>query len=340
MGIFKVLELEDAVQTSDRTRFSASKSYISKGAVAITKVEVQPGLDGAFVDVFLINKPEEWYYDWQFDSWTFDIIAGFNDQISFREGQIELIATLTPGTYASLAALAAEIQTQLLATGTATYTVAVDNKKQKLTISSDGTFELMGRTSSSISSILPHLGYSKDTGFGGNQISKPVEYSHKAIALKVTAGTIEAKNYVIKLFNEYGDRLFSNDQDLVKEEKDILKWCVKGRNSFKDIHRRVQFEILEFLNGKGYVDVFQDIFTKWSFEDLDQLNDWSLFLALTYIFNDASNQSDDIWAKKASAYKSMSTEARNKFIRLDIDSDGVIDVDEYLRIGVGSIFLR
>ncbi len=340
MAIFKVLELEDAVQTEDKTRLNASKTFVSKTSPAISAVDIKPGLDGSYANVFVASQTQEWYLDWQFDSWSFDIKTGFNDKINFNEGSSELIATLTQGTY-TFTSLATEIQTQLNAAGANTYTVLADLVSQKLEISADGGFELLGKTGSSgEANYLVHLGYSVDTGNSTSHESKVVEYSFKVVNIQVTATAVETKDFYIKVYNKYGDRLFSDDKDLVKYETDVLKWVAKGRNTFKDIHRRVQTDILGFLSDKGYVDIYQNAFDKWSFKDLSQINDWATYLALSYIFNDASNQSDDIWAKKSAQYNGLATQSRNKFIKIDIDSDGVVDTDEFLKVHSGNIFLR
>lgn len=67
MAIFPHLELEASVQTDDRTRLSAIKSYASKDGPAIVKVEIQPEASEAFVEV-TGTKAADWFTDWQYTS--------------------------------------------------------------------------------------------------------------------------------------------------------------------------------------------------------------------------------------------------------------------------------
>lgn len=63
--IFPVIETEAVVQVNDKTRLNASKTYASKGAVAITKVEIEPEAAAGFIDVTDV-KPANWFTDWQY----------------------------------------------------------------------------------------------------------------------------------------------------------------------------------------------------------------------------------------------------------------------------------
>jgi hypothetical protein len=65
--IFGSLEHEAIVQVNDRTRLDASKTYSAKGAVPITKVEIQPYAGAAQINVTNV-KPSEWYTDYQYDT--------------------------------------------------------------------------------------------------------------------------------------------------------------------------------------------------------------------------------------------------------------------------------
>jgi hypothetical protein len=69
---------------------------------------------------------------------TFLIEAGVNDKIDFEEtGATPLVATLTAGTY-NADTLAAEIETQLEASGASDYTVTYSDSTNKFTLTSDG----------------------------------------------------------------------------------------------------------------------------------------------------------------------------------------------------------
>lgn len=80
---------------------------------------------------------------WRSDG-PYVVVEEFNDRIDFDEGGGQLTATLTPGTYGSVAAYAAEVQTQLLAAGALTYSVG--QSTNRFVISASGTFSLLWDT--------------------------------------------------------------------------------------------------------------------------------------------------------------------------------------------------
>lgn len=63
--IFPHLELEATVQVDDKTRLSASKSFIDKAEAAITLVEIQPSAADSFIDV-TGSTADDWYLDWSY----------------------------------------------------------------------------------------------------------------------------------------------------------------------------------------------------------------------------------------------------------------------------------
>lgn len=67
MAIFPRLECEDVVQVGDKTRISASKSFVSKGTDAITKVEIEPESGAGFIEVTGTSS-DDWFLDWVYDS--------------------------------------------------------------------------------------------------------------------------------------------------------------------------------------------------------------------------------------------------------------------------------
>jgi hypothetical protein len=60
--IFPNLELEDVLQVDDRTRLDGTKTYITQGQAAITKVEIEPNSGAGFIDV-----TADRYLDFQYD---------------------------------------------------------------------------------------------------------------------------------------------------------------------------------------------------------------------------------------------------------------------------------
>lgn len=65
--IFGYLELEGIVQTNDKTRLSAVKSYSSKDEADITLVRIKPDSTSSFVEVSGVGlSSRDWFLDWQY----------------------------------------------------------------------------------------------------------------------------------------------------------------------------------------------------------------------------------------------------------------------------------
>lgn len=149
---------------------------------------------------------------------------------------------------------------------------------------------------------------------------------HEITVLVSTAEGASASAQILRnisCLSESQDKLFSTDQDLRLHEPDILKWVVDGRSSFKDMHRRAQYTIIKWLDKEGYVDVYNNPFTKDAILDIEEVKQWSTFITLRLIFEGISNAIDDVFAEKAKRYKGMEVDWRKRAIlRLDIDADG------------------
>lgn len=125
------------------------------------------------------------------------------------------------------------------------------------------------------------------------------------------------------------DYLFSNDDDLKLHEPDITKWVEAGRNTFINVHRRAQKIIMEWLRKEGFVDVYNNPYTKAAIIDIEEVKQWSTYLALRLIFEGLSNATEDIFAEKAKRYKGKEVEWRKTaLLRLDVDGDGETDDEE------------
>jgi hypothetical protein len=66
--IFGFIELEDVVQVDDRTRLSASKSYISKDSMPVTLVRIEPEAGAGFIEVGAPGSYKDWFCDWQYST--------------------------------------------------------------------------------------------------------------------------------------------------------------------------------------------------------------------------------------------------------------------------------
>jgi hypothetical protein len=163
------------------------------------------------------------------------------------------------------------------------------------------------------------------------------------VLVSTTAGASASAQIVrnITSVTSAQDKLFSTDQDLRLHEPDILKWVVDGRSTFKDVHRRAQYTIIRWLDKEGYVDVYNNPFTKDAILDLEEVKQWSTFIALRLIFEGISNAIDDIFADKAKRYKGKEVEWRKRAIlRLDINGDGKAEDGEGVDPAYGFIARR
>ena len=150
------------------------------------------------------------------------------------------------------------------------------------------------------------------------------------VTVRVTTdGAPVTSTQTIAVIIESEDKLFSNDQDLVTHEPDILRYIRDGRNSWKDIHRRAQDLILAYLDEAGYVDIDGDRLTKSAFVDIEEGRQWSTFICLRLIWQGLSNSVEDVQMKKALEYEKREVFARQRSVlRLDVDKDGILDDGE------------
>ncbi len=344
MGIFAVLDTEEKIQLLDKTRFNAAKCFVAPLTVtAPTTLVIIPGLDGGTpLSVYDSADQNNWYLDWVFAAWTFDIVADFNDMIDFSQGSTLFEATLTPGTY-TLATLMTEIAAAMNAVvGISGTFSASASSSDKVTISNNSSgFELLPAGVNLATSLIPHIGFPLAVN-GSSVTGFRVEYSHKKILATVGNGTLTASLVkYMQLYSVAGDCLFSSDGDLQTWEPDIMNWVKGGRSSFLNMHREAQKQILYYLDKQGYTNVYQKKYTKFDIIDHSEVNEWSTFLTLAIIMWGISNKSDDIWLKKHFEFKTKASEARDRAVlRLDVNEDGQADIGEQIDIVSGTVVTR
>lgn len=148
----------------------------------------------------------------------------------------------------------------------------------------------------------------------------------KTITVRATSGgDVKQAIKTVTVLTEVEDSLFSGDEDIVTHEESIYELLREGKNSFKNIHRLAQQDILLYLNER-YPD--EDL-TKDSLVDKTQVRSWSKFLTLYYIFQSNVNTIDDIHNQKAELYKKLAEDALDSaVIALDLDGDGEEDTQE------------
>lgn len=153
---------------------------------------------------------------------------------------------------------------------------------------------------------------------------------NKVISLRITTdGAPQVFTATLPVLLVATDKLFSSDNQLFPYEPNLLNWVRAGRNSFLDVHRESQTEILNYLDKNGYWDVNGDPLTKADVIDVQEFRDWSKFLTLKLIFEGLSNATSDIFHEKALRYREKEYLARDRAIlRVDLDNDGDSDSKE------------
>lgn len=331
MAIFAHIDNEARVQLNDKTRFDASKCFVSRGSSDISTLTIKAGSDGSAIDCYDAN-PANWFLDWAFSTFNFDIDSG-NADISFSVGSTDYTGTVSSGTY-TLAQFATALASAMTTAASTTFTASVSNSK--ITVSAGVSFAFKA-------SSIQELGFfpvnQSSTSITGNL----VEHGIKIVTVSIENQASESastKAYV-SIYNESGDALYSNDSLLTSHEPDILKWVKEGRASFKDVHRRAQDLIIQWLDKNGYVNIYGVPFSKLDIIDHNEVKDWSTYLALRLIFEGISNATDDVFSVKAKKYASHENDARQRAIlRIDTNKDGVADSFEGFSVHSGNLYRR
>jgi len=156
----------------------------------------------------------------------------------------------------------------------------------------------------------------------------------KTVSVRITTdGVPVTETYSMEVLTEADDMLFSSDQDIVSIEPNLLKFnggaARDGRNTFLDIHREAQKEVLDYINERGYRNTDDSPVTKDQLVVIEDINKWSKYLTLAMIYRGVSNAIDDVFDQKSTKYMSMANDARNRAtLRIDFDKDTAIASDE------------
>lgn len=167
----------------------------------------------------------------------------------------------------------------------------------------------------------------------------------KTVTTRVTiddlANTQETKTAIIDVLTAAEDALFSTDSDLLQFEEEILKFVPEGRNSFLNVHRKMQSLILDELDERGVQNRDGTRITKDQIVDVKEVNSWSTFGVLHLIYMDLYNSTEDVFFQKAQDYKSKKNFHRDDaFIRLDLNRDGQTGFSEQVGVRTGNLIRR
>jgi hypothetical protein len=143
----------------------------------------------------------------------------------------------------------------------------------------------------------------------------------------------------VLLMTDVEDGLFSNDQDLIAQEPDIMRWLPDGRSSWNNVHRRAQERILSYLFEKGFKNTDGSPFSKTQILEKYDVKEWSTFMVLKFIFGSCINSKDDVFVQKAQFYENLEGRASNMEIRVDLNSDGTQNQWETVK-GDGPLLVR
>jgi len=147
--------------------------------------------------------------------------------------------------------------------------------------------------------------------------------------LRVRLNATEEKSFSLSVITEANDALFVDDSKLEVHEPDLLRYVRDGRNSYKDVHRRVQALILDWLDSNRFWKNNGDRFVIADLIDQQDFKEWATFWALQLIFQGLSDKLDDKWDQKADVYRQMAFDARERgTYRLDKNDDGELTVGE------------
>ncbi len=98
---------------------------------------------------------------------------------------------------------------------------------------------------------------------------------------------------------------------------------------------------MSWIEEKGFINQFQDKYTKWDIADLSEVKQWATYMALRIIFEGASNSKDDVYIQKMAQHTSNELAAQQKCVlRIDLDKDGRVDKWETLDINSVRLYFR
>jgi len=130
------------------------------------------------------------------------------------------------------------------------------------------------------------------------------------------------------------DIVYSDDNDLLQESRDIMDFLAKGDDSFIAYHVSARNDIVQTLRNTGEiktVDYLPKQLTKWDLLDMGEVRQASKYLTLAKIFFDVSENVEDKSFSKYKSYKGMYGKAFDLFrLSIDKNDDGISDEIEYL----------
>ena len=197
-----------------------------------------------------------------------------------------------------------------------------DHSIQSMTIEVEGSGDSFDITSNK------YLDYAYSTA-GDKTITVTVVHTGVGHVNVVKTATLTVKTAAI-------ENLFSNDVDIIPHEPDILNYLPEYKADYRYVHRLAQDRILTELDEKGLRGANDTRLTAAAIVDIEEVNDYSKFKVLQYIFESLSNAIDDIFHEKALRYSDMAKQASNRSV-LRLDTTGDAEVDTEVSISSGEL---
>ena len=128
--------------------------------------------------------------------------------------------------------------------------------------------------------------------------------------------------------------IFSDDYTMSLEQPVINDPAFKGSQaSYVKIHASVRDEILQRFNNKDYIKRTEDgrieNLNVWDLHDILEVKQGATFLALSKIYYNVSDASDDVWADKSAFYFNKYNKMINiARVSLDVNDNGIPEVSE------------
>ena len=152
----------------------------------------------------------------------------------------------------------------------------------------------------------------------------------KTVSVRITTdGAPSTVTKTVSCLTSASDKLFSDDDDLVALESDIMKYIPDGRNTFKYMHREAQRQILEYFNKiSRRCSPDQARLEKGNIWNIEEVRYWSKYLVYRLLYDDFSTSVGDFFQIRSERFMKEEVFWRTQAgIFLDLDADGNADVE-------------
>ena len=128
--------------------------------------------------------------------------------------------------------------------------------------------------------------------------------------------------------------VFADDNDLKAINRKIDRLLAQGDSSFISYHVAARDEIIQMLRNSGetvkaLTENSNQNLNQWDLLDISELRNAAKYLALHFIYMDASDSSEDKFYQRARDFKSSFAAAYDLYYQsIDSNNDGKVDLNE------------